>query len=186
MIDDEKVVEMLWGRCEDALSVIERRYGRLAYSLSYNILHVNEDAEECVSDALLAVWNTIPPKRPKSLLAYICSLVRNISFNRYDYNHASKRNGEMNVILDELDEVIPSSENVAEDVERGRISEVINAFLAEEKEKDRIIFVRRYYYSDGISDIAERVGISEAALAMRLSRMRARLKKKLEEEGITI
>ena len=186
MIDDEKVVEMLWGRCEDALSVIERSYGRLVYSLSYNILHVNEDAEECVSDALLAVWNTIPPKRPKSLLAYICSLVRNISFNRYDYNHASKRNGEMNVILDELDEAIPSSENVAEDVESGRISEVINAFLAEEKEKDRIIFVRRYYYSDGISDIAERVGISEAAIAMRLSRMRTRLKKKLEEEGINI
>ena len=92
----------------------------------------------------------------------------------------------MNVILDELDEVIPSSENVAEDVESSRISEVINAFLAEEKEKDRIIFVRRYYYSDGISDIAERVGISEAALAMRLSRMRTRLKKKLEEEGINI
>lgn len=177
---------MLWGRSEDALSVIEKRYGRLAYSLSYNILHVNEDAEECVSDTMLAVWNTIPPKRPKSLLAYICSLVRNISFNRYDYNHASKRNGEMNLILDELDEVIPSTENVTDEFENSRISEVINVFLSEEKEKDRIIFVRRYYYSDEMSDIAERVGTSETALAMRLSRMRSRLKKKLEEEGITI
>lgn len=181
-VDDEKITEMLWQRDETALRLCSERFGRLAYSLAYNILHIHEDAEECVNDAMLAAWNTIPPQRPKSLSAYISRLVRNISFNRYDYNHAEKRNGEMDLILDELAEVIPSEETE----ESGAITAAINEFLESESELDRAIFVRRYYYSDPISAVAAYVGVGESAAAMRLSRMRGRLRKKLEREGISI
>ena len=184
-LTDVGIIRLFFGRAERAISALSEKYGRLAYSLSLNILGNNQDAEECVSDALLAVWNSVPPKRPESLCAYFCSLVRNISFNRYDYNHASKRNGEMNLILDELEDVIASPEDENEE-DRERIRGAINSFLEKEKPENRRIFVRRYYYSVSLSELASEQGEKSGAVAMRLSRMRERLKKELEKEGITL
>ncbi|MBQ8207451.1 MAG: sigma-70 family RNA polymerase sigma factor [Clostridia bacterium] len=179
------IIELFFKRSEKAIKMCQDKYGRLAYSVSYNILHNSEDAEECVSDAMLGLWNSIPPEKPRSLPSYLCSLVRNVSFNRYDYNHAEKRNSEMNLILDELEGVLSSGDWSAE-LNEGEITEAINDFLAELKERDRVVFVRRYYYSDSARNIAEAMGESEGAIAMRLSRLRAKLRKKLEKEGISI
>ena len=179
------ITELFFQRQEKAISECQIKYGKLAFSVSYNILHSREDAEECVNDAMLGLWNSIPPERPRSLVSYLCSLVRNISLNRYDYNHASKRNRDMDEILEELEGVL-ASPDWEEQFREGEVTELINAFLAEQKEKDRVIFVRRYYYSDPVSDIARAMGDSEGAIAMRLSRMRIRLRKKLEKEGISI
>ena len=179
---DEDIIKLFLSRAENAIKYMAEKYGRLAYSLSYNILHSKEDAEECVNDALLGIWNSIPPKNPNSLSAYFCTLVRNISYNRFDYNHAEKRNSDMNVILDELEGVLASNDSYDD----GEITRVINEFLSEQKERERVTFVRRYYYSDSVADIAKALGENEGAVSMRLSRMRAKLKKKLEEEGVGI
>ncbi len=181
----KRIVELFLARSETAISIAKERFERLAYSVSFNILHNNEDAEECVNDAFLALWNSIPPNEPRSFSAYLCSLVRNISLNRYDYNHAAKRGGETDVIFDELSGVI-SDGDYKEALREGEITDIINLFLAEQKEKDRIIFVRRYFYSDSIEDICSYYGDSEGSVAMRLSRLRAKLRKKLEKEGISI
>ncbi len=180
--EDGEIIRLFLSRTENAIKYMAEKYGRLAYSISYNILHSREDAEECVNDALLGVWNSIPPKNPSSLSAYFCSLVRNISFNRFDYNHAEKRNSDMNVILDELEGVLASND----EYDDGEITRVINEFLAEQNERDRVTFVRRYYFSDSVTDIAAAFGESKGAVAMRLSRTRAKLKKKLEKEGVGI
>lgn len=179
------ITELFFKRSEKAISECQIKYGKLAFSVSYNILHSCEDAEECVNDAMLGLWNSIPPERPRSLVSYLCSLVRNISLNRYDYNHASKRNQGMNEILEELEGVL-ASPDWEDELHEGEITDAINAFLEEQKEKDRVIFVRRYYYSDAISDISLAMGDSEGAIAMRLQRLRAKLRKKLEKEGISI
>lgn len=182
---DTGIIELFNSRSEKAIAMCQTHYGRLAYSVSYNILGSKEDAEECVSDAMLGLWNSIPPKKPDSLPAYLCSLVRNISLNRYDYNHAAKRNSELDLVFEELDGVISSDETQNEPRE-GEIIEAVNSFLGGVKEKDRVIFVRRYYFSDSVHDIAEEMGESEGAVAMRLSRLRAKLRKKLAKEGIYV
>ena len=128
---------------------------------------------------------SIPPEKPRSLPAYLCSLVRNISLNRYDYNHAAKRNSELDLVFEELDGVI-SSDELQNEPREGEIIEAINSFLEGVKEKDRVIFVRRYYFSDSVHDIAEELGESEGAVAMRLSRLRAKLRKKMTKEGIYV
>ncbi len=179
------IIELFNSRSEKAIAMCQNKYGRLAYSLSYNILHNNEDAEECVNDAMIGLWNSIPPEEPRSLVAYLCSLVRNISLNKYDYNHASKRYSEFDLVLDELDEVI-SKNDWMDELTEGEIIDTVNRFLSEQKERDRVIFVRRYYYSDSARDIASAMGESEGAIAMRLSRLRAKLRKKLIKEGIYI
>lgn len=182
---EKMIIELFNSRSEKAIAMCQNKYGRLAYSVSYNILHSNEDAEECVSDAMLGLWNSIPPKQPNSLSAYLCSLVRNISLNKYHYNHAEKRNGEFDLVLDELDEII-SNDDWSKELSEGEITDVINIFLSELKERDRVVFVRRYYYSDSTPDIASAMGESEGAIAMRLSRLRAKLRKRLTKEGIYI
>lgn len=184
-LSEKMIINLFNLRSEKAIAMCQNKYGKLAYSVSYNILHSNEDAEECVNDAMLGLWNNIPPENPKSLTAYLCSLVRNISFNKYHYNHAAKRNGEFDLVLDELDEVI-SNNDFMDELTEGEIVDTINRFLSEQKEKDRVVFVRRYYYSDTAYDIAQAMGESEGAIAMRLSRLRAKLRKKLIKEGIYI
>ncbi len=182
---EKMIIELFNSRSEKAIAMCQNKYGRLAYSVSYNILQSNEDAEECVNDAMLGLWNSIPPQKPRSLPAYLCSLVRNISLNKYNYNHAAKRNGEFDLILDELDEVI-SKDDWMDELSEGEIINTINRFLSEQKERDRIVFVRRYYYSDTAYDIASAMGENEGAVAMRLSRLRVKLRKKLIKEGIYI
>lgn len=184
-IMDEMITELFMDRSESAIAKCQEKYGKLAMSVSYNILHNRQDAEECVNDAMLGLWNSIPPQKPRSLSSYLCSLVRNISLNRYDYNHAEKRNGEMNLILDELEGVL-ATPDWKSDFDEGQITNVINAFLGSQKKKDRIMFVRRYYYSDSIRDIATAMDETEGAVSMRLMRLRAKLKKSLEKEGIQI
>ena len=49
----------------------------------------------------------------------------------------------------------------SDEYESGEISQAINAFLGELKKENRIYFVRRYWYSDSIADIAEKYGVSE-------------------------
>ena len=83
MIDDEKIIEMFFERSEQAIRELNNKYGKICHNLSYNIVNDSQDAEECVNDAYLGAWNTIPPVRPNPLLTYICKIVRNISLKLY-------------------------------------------------------------------------------------------------------
>ncbi|MDE5802699.1 MAG: hypothetical protein K2I22_07265 [Lachnospiraceae bacterium] len=58
---------------------LDLKYGKLCHKISSNILHNQQDAEECVNDAYLGIWNRIPPERPNPLLAFLCKIVRNLS-----------------------------------------------------------------------------------------------------------
>ncbi len=79
MIEDEKIIEMFFDRSEQGIRELDNKYGKICHNLSYNIVNSRQDAEECVNDAYLGAWNTIPPTRPNPLLSYIVKIVRNIS-----------------------------------------------------------------------------------------------------------
>ena len=184
-MDDTEIIDLFFERSEKAISELSAKYGKLVHSIAENALHNREDAEECVNDTYLGVWNAIPPQRPKSLLAFVCRIARNISINRFTRD-PSRKNGAYSVCFDELQECIPSNETVEARYDADELSRLIDEFLDTLDRRNRMLFVRRYYYMDSFADIASAAGMKEGAVRTRLSRLRGKLKDFLESRGVDV
>lgn len=185
-MEDPQIIELFWLRSETALDEVKQKYGPRALRFAHNLLNDPQDAEECVNDALMVLWQQIPPERPRHLWAYFSRLVRNISCSRLDYLCAAKRDRGSEVCLGELEDCFASRQTPEQILEAGQITAVINCFLDELDDTGRRIFVRRYYYFDSCADIGKLVGLSRGAVNTRLSRLRQELKNRLEQEEIFI
>ncbi|MBR2010765.1 MAG: sigma-70 family RNA polymerase sigma factor [Clostridia bacterium] len=185
-MEDTKIIELLLARSETALSEITRKYGKLCLQVATNILGNRCDAEECVNDAYLALWRAIPPKRPQSLLAFLLRIVKNICINRYEYNTASKRNSNYTVCLEEMAYFLQADTSVEQEVEASLTTAYIEEFLDTLGSKDRVLFVRRYWYFDAFEHLALLTGMREGTVRVRLSRIREKLRKYLEERGVKL
>ena len=183
-MDDKRIIELYFARSEDAIAETEKKYGALCHSVAKSILPNASDAEECVNDAYLNAWNSIPPNNPRSLSAYICRIVRNISLNRYASLTAGKRSSHMEALLEEVDEFIPDQGgDISEEI---HLRQVINCFLRSQPARKRIVFLQRYWYMCDIGEIARSVGMTESAVKVMLMRTRAKFKAHLEKEGINL
>ena len=177
--DDNYIVGLYFDRDERAITATQDKYGSYCFRIAVNILGDRDYAEEAVNDAMLGVWNSIPPNRPQSLCAYVGRIARNAAINSYNYHHAQKRlASEYAVSLDELDFSLAAS---ASDENDEVLTKCINDFLSSQKKQNRIIFVRRYFYCDSTAHISETLGVSEGSVRTILSRMRDKLKKYLEK-----
>ena len=186
-MDDFEILEMFRNRSEEAIKQCQKKYADYCYSISYAILQNREDAEECVNDAFLQAWDSIPSVMPEHLKAYLGSIARNLSINRAKALTRMKR-GEGIIPLDisELSEVISQPGNVWEKIDEDVLMKEINEFLKEQKKLYRVVFAQKYWYFLDIKRIAELNHISESKVGSILHRMRKKLKKKLEKEGYTI
>ena len=182
-MDDEKIIELFFARSEEALDALAQKYGRLLRGVAGNVLVDPRDTEECLNDAYLALWNKIPPEKPDPLSAYVCRVVRNLAVKRYHRNTAEKRNSAYDVALEEIEACFPSPSSVEGEMETMEAARRLNAFLEGLEQRDRILFVRRYYFSDPVKDLARRLGLSPHAVSARLYRLRKALRKFLEKEG---
>lgn len=180
-VNDSEIIELFWQRSEEAISAVQIKYGASCMSLSRNIVSSTEDAEECFNDALLCLWSTIPPERPRSLMAYLYRIVRNISIHKYNYNHAKKRDSFETEPLDELYEYISDEAD-----DSGQLKKIIEDFLETLDKKSRIIFVRRYWFSDTVSAIAKKAGMTENAVSQRIYVTKEKFRKYLKKEGIAL
>lgn len=186
-MEDKQIVELYWKRDQSAISETQQKYGRLCHYIAYNILGDNEDAKECENDTYVRAWDSIPPKRPNILSAFLGRITRNIAIDTYRRNNAKKRgNGEYSVIADELGAVLVSDENVEHVVEDITIKNALNQFLEHLPVNNRKIFMRRYWYMGSIKEIARDFSLSESNVKMTLLRMRNDLKAFLEKEGIDV
>ena len=185
-MDDKMIIELFFARSESAIAALAEKYGRQCHLVAANILNNEQDAEECVNDAYLAAWNTIPPQRPDPLRTYICRLVRNLCIKRYHHNTAQRRNSKYDVAFEELAACIPDDRSAEEEYDAARLTEHLNAFLATLDDDSRVMFVRRYWCSDSVAGIAARFGRRPHYVTVRLSRLRAKLKHYLEKEGVSI
>ena len=183
---DEIIIEMFFARSEQAIKELDIKYGKIFHKTSYNILNDELDVEECVNDAYLGTWNTIPPTRPHSLLAYVCQIVRNISLKRYHLKKAIKRNSTYDVAMEELDACLSSASTVEDEIETKDMSRIIESFLDTLSSENRVIFLQRYWFSDSYSDIAKKVGISEKSVSVRLSRIRRKMRDYLVEREVLV
>ena len=176
---------MLQNRDEQALKETEKRYGALCRSIARNILGNDEDAEECLNDALLRIWNSIPPAQPENLCAYLIVIVRNSAMDRYRAETSGKRGGgQQQIALEELSELFPSSDNVRAAVEQREMLAAVTGFLAHLPQKQRSLFIRRYWSFTSFSELASDFGMRENHVQVTLSRIRKKLLKYLREEGL--
>ena len=192
-MEDKLLIDGLFARDERSVARLEEkysgycRYGAKLTRLSENIVGSREDAQECVDDAMLGAWNSIPPNRPENLGAYLGRIARNSALNMLKARRSKKR-GEKNVALalDELSECIPSAENTEQQADTVLLREAVNGFLDSLERERRIVFIQRYWYMLGISEIAAERGMTEGAVKMSLKRTRDCLKIFLEKEGFTV
>ena len=185
-MDDEKIIELFFARNEQAIDELDMKYGKVCHKISYNILNNRLDAEECVNDTYLGTWNAIPPQRPNPLLAFVCKLVRRYSLMRHRANTAMKRNSTYDVALNEIENCISTKERIEDTLEAKALARVIESFLDSLTEENRIIFMRRYWFSDSYEEIAKRMGMTEKNVSVRLTRTRKQLRNYLIEKEVLV
>lgn len=177
-MDDHRLLELLFARVEEAIAALERRFGFRLMRTAMNLLESRQDAEECVSDTYMAIWDAIPPKRPEPLAPYVYKTGRNIALNRLRARCTQKRSG-YELSLEELNQFIP-----APDPSRGReLGAALNRWLSMLQQRDRVIFLKRYWFGDSVKEIAKEVGLRENTVSVRLHRLRNELKTYLTKEG---
>ena len=147
-------------------------------------MYNEEDTEECVNDAYVKAWNTIPPQKPESIGSYISMLTRQLSINRYKQNHRHKRGGgQIPLILEELQECIADKGDMPS-VDDITLRDALNSFLGALPERDRMVFMRRYWYADEVANIASEYDMTQGHVNVLLYRTRKKLQEYLEKEEI--
>lgn len=184
-MEDTEILDLYFARSEAAITQTDAKYGGYCYSIAYNILTNNEDAEESVSDTYYAAWKAIPPRRPAVLATFLGKITRHISINRWNARSAYKRGGgEVTVALEELDQCVADRMDVEKDYAHKQTVRAFRRFLDTIPETERNVFLRRYWCVDTIAQIAEDFGFSESKVKSMLHRTRKKLRKILEKEGL--
>lgn len=184
-MDDGKIVELYLKRDEQSIKETEAKYGKLCYSISYNILKNHDDSNECVNDTYMGIWNAIPPARPNNFMAFVCKIARNLSLKKLEYMMRKKRAKDMVVSIDELQNILPD-ERYAPGVTDEDVGELISKFLRKQKEDVRNVFIRKYYFFDSIGEIAKRYSFTESKVKNMLFYTRNKLRDYLIKEGVAL
>ena len=183
-MDDKSIVDLYFGRDQEAITQTDKKYGHYCYRIAYNILTNKEDAEESVSDTYVAAWRAIPPRRPSVLSTFLGKITRHIAIDRWRERNASKRGGgEVPLALEELQDCVAGMQNVEMDYERKEIIKAYVRFLDALPVTERRVFLCRYWYVDSVEAIADKFGFSQSKVKTMLHRTRAKLRKQLAEEG---
>jgi RNA polymerase sigma-70 factor (ECF subfamily) len=183
-MNDEEIIEQFCGRTESAIDAINGKYEKYLRTIAFNILGNSRDAEEIINDTYYCVWNAIPPERPNNLLAFVGKIARNLSLKKLERERAAKRGGnQVELILHELEDCIGdnSFDNAAESE---AITDAINSFLAKQSTENRVIFVSRYWQAVSVEEISDNLAFTVGKVKSILFRMRKKLRKHLESEGI--
>ena len=185
-MNDQAIVQKYWDRNEDAISDSKKQYEDYCLYIANNALHDRQDAEECLNDALLAAWNSIPPQKPENLKTYLGKLIHEIAIDRWRKNTRQKRiRSELVQSLDEIEEIV-SGQNFDAEIEEAELSREISRYLYSISETKRNVFIRRYWYYDSIESICERYGFGKSKVLVMLKRTRDDLAQHLKKEGYFI
>ena len=183
---DTEIINLFFERSEQAIDELAKKHGNAVARVARNILGNEQDTEECVNDTYLGTWNTIPPHRPSPLRTFVCRIARNLATKKYHSNTAVIRNSQYDLALDDLEEILADSNSVEEAYEAKELRAAINGFLATLNPSDRFLFMRRYWYSDPVKDIAKMAHSTTNSVTVRLFRIREKLRLYLEKEGLLV
>lgn len=182
-MEDSKIIELYFARSEQAIQETDHKYGRYCYQIANNILSNREDSEEAVSDTYMTAWKSIPPNCPSRLAAFLGKITRHISLDFWRRRLAGKRGaGETAVVLEELEECVASENNMEDTLRAKELRGALNRFVEALPERERNVFVSRYWYLRTVKYISEKTGLSESNIKTMLFRIRVKLRTFLEEE----
>ncbi len=185
-MDDAGIIELYFSRDENAIKETDKKYGVYCTTIAMGLLHLREDAQECVNDTYLSAWNQIPPFVPECLRTFLGRLTRNIAICRYRRNNAMKRRDSLDIPFSELEECLPSDRNVEQTFDAKQLGRYISEWLDGLAEQDRMIFVRRYWLGDKAVVLAKMTGMTESGMSRKLTILRNDLRKYLTKKGENI
>lgn len=183
-MEDKMIIDLFNLRSQEAITRTKEKYGGLCQAMASRLLSSREDAEECVNDTYLALWDAIPPASPASLGAYAVRITRNLAMKRLTYLTAEKRSAEAAVSFEELEGCIAGNGGPEDAAHEQLLKEALRNFLGSLDERSRWLFLRRYYFFDTPAALAQQLGVAEGTVRSRLHRIRMKLKKYLIKEGI--
>jgi len=183
MMDDREIIQLYKDRSEKAITETASQYGPYCYSIIYRILKNEEDTRECFNDVCYRVWNTIPPADPPDLRLFLGKISRCRALDRLRQRDAQKRGGAGMTFFSEMVDYASSPDDTISEAERRAIAKIVNRFLHTLNDRDRWMFVRRYWYMSSVKQIAKALDIKESTVKMALSRARNRLSEELRKEG---
>lgn len=183
-MEDTEIVELFLARDEKAVTVTAAKYGKSLRKIARNICSSEPDAEECENDTYLSAWNSIPPHEPRDyFFAYLAKIVRAKALNVIKARETKKRKALFAELSDELEECVAGTENVESVIDSKELSKAVSDFLRTLSKEKRIVFLRRYWFFDSVSDISLRLGFSEGKVKTILHRTRNELRAYLGKEG---
>lgn len=182
-MEDHKIIALYWSRNEEAIEKTSRKYGPYCHAVARNILNSDQDCEECVNDTWLRTWTAIPPQKPGNLRMFLARITRNLALDRFKALTAQKRNAEMTVVLEELEECLGDPTTPETTLEAKELSQAVNRFVKELPAREGDVFIRRYFFAESASVIGKKYGISPGNVTVILSRTRKKLRARLQKEG---
>ena len=186
-MEDTQIVDLYLQRDEAAIGHTAHKFGTQLRQIAYRIVQDRETAEECENDTYLQAWNTIPPNAPRSyLFAFLARIIRHISIDRCRYQQRLCRSAYIQELSNELQCCIPGTEDTQRRIESIALGQCISAFLRQQSEDARNVFIRRYWYMDSVVEIARRFGMTQSKVKSMLFRSRNNLRVFLEKEGYTL
>ena len=187
VIADEQIIELYWQRNENAIQETDKKYGQFLFGIAYNILHDRLDCEECQNDTYLGVWNAIPPTRPIVFPAFITQIMRNIAINRFKEKTSKKRiPSELTVSIEDVNNILHSGDTVAAEYEAEEVGRIINDYVRQLSDRQRYIFIDRFYLAEPVETIANDLSISVPTVYREIEKIKQGLKLHLERNDIFI
>lgn len=183
-ITDERIVELYWQRDQNAIKETDKKYGKKLLRIAYNILHDISDCEECQNDTYLKVWNAIPPNRPNPFSAFIYKIMRNSALNKYkEKSRKSRIPSEFTVSIEDLENSLCCPDSPESAISANELGELINRFLSGLSDRQKYIFIGRFYMGDTLETIAEELKINSSTVQRETEKIKNGLKAYLERNG---
>ena len=179
-MEDEEILLLLQTEPSAGLREAVRKYRSYAAAIIGRVLRGREqDVEECLADAFAAVWKAARGGTEiRSLKGCLAFAARNTAINRYN-----RLRRERTVDITALE--LPSEDDVILDFETRANSEAVQELVYGMDEPDREIFVRKYFLMEPVKEIARRMLLDEIQIKNRLYRGRQKLRRMLQERGVT-
>lgn len=177
---EQELIDLFFARSEKAVSALQAQYGAYCRAIASRLLYDVRDVDECLNDCWLAVWQAIPPARPKHFKGWLATIVRNRAL--FIGRENGRRPETVTESALELVLCLPEMSDPQGEAEAREIAAAIHQFLWSQKKDIRIAFLRRYWYADTVEDTAACLGWSVGKTKTVLFRTRNKLREFLKKE----
>lgn len=183
LYSDSNLVELIRNDTATGMEIVIDLYGGAVKTICQEILSgfSNEDIEEAISDSFTALWQSIDNydlDRGSCLKSYLYGIARRTALNKR--RKLSKAPSDYKIDCFDFF----TSDNLETEMVKKAETEILRQLIIEMKSPDREIFIKRYFLSMPIKDIASDMNITCKTVENKLFRGKKNLKKQLIKRGV--